>query len=252
MKNKHIHDYFEYIKIIESLSNKEDFNIYNNIINDPTLENLLINEGLIKTHPIQKSIDIIKKRFPNLNVKMEKDEEIKVKGDMSKLEKYIPLFTNLGYFISAYINEDNTGDIIVNVYDTDTTGIILEPKYDIEIYPIPKILYHASMIRFKDKINRNGFVPKSGNKESIHPERIYLTDDLKIAIGFGENLKSIKIVDKDKKDRNTGFCIYEIKGSGIEKLYSDINLRNVGFYTDQNIAPEYCKLIMEHKWENIK
>jgi hypothetical protein len=46
MKNtsKHILNYSEYIKMIESLFNDEDYNIYNDI----TIQNL-INEGLIKT-----------------------------------------------------------------------------------------------------------------------------------------------------------------------------------------------------------
>ena len=60
-RSKHILNYSEYIKMIESLVNDEDYNIYNDI----TIQNL-INEGLIKTYPVQKSIDIIKKKFPKL------------------------------------------------------------------------------------------------------------------------------------------------------------------------------------------
>ena len=254
MNKKHILTYLEYIKNIEITSNEDDFKIYNNIIKKSSFENLILVEGLIKTHPIQKSIEIIKHKFPHLIVKMEKEGEITIKGDMSNLKQYIPLFTNLGYFISAYINDevDENGikiDATYNVYDSDVTGIILEPKYDVLISPIPKILYHASPLKFKDKILKNGLSPRSGNKQSIHLDRIYLTDNLKMAIGFGGKLEEIPI---EEMKINIGYCVYEIKGTGIQNLYSDINWRNEGFYTDHNIAPEYCKLIIEHKWNNKK
>jgi len=245
MNKQHILKYLKYIKKIENSSSEDDLDIYNNII---------LTECLIKTHPIQKSMDIIKNKFHDLVVKMDKEGEIRIKGDMSKLEIYSPLFTNLGYFISSYINDDidkngNEIDVLVNMYDDDTTGVILEAKYDILINPIPDILYHASPLKFKDKISKAGFIPKAGNKNSIHPDRIYLTDDFNTAVGFGLDLR--KIPAKEML-LNIGFCVYEINGSGVKNLYSDINLRNRGFYTDQNIASEYCKLIIEHKWGEQK
>lgn len=165
---------------------------------------------------------------------------------MSHLKQCIPLFTNLGYFISAYVNDDidkigNKIDILVNVYDSETTGIILEPKYDILINPIPKILYHASPFEFKSKILKNGFIPKAGNKRSAHLDRIYLTDSLERAMIFGNELKTKDFTGKNNKK----FCVYEIDGTGIKNLYSDINWRSAGFYTDQNISPEFIKLIFE-------
>ena len=41
---------------------------------------LTLSEGLIMTHPINKSVDIIKKRFPNLNISIEEDGEIYIDG----------------------------------------------------------------------------------------------------------------------------------------------------------------------------
>ena len=113
----------------------------------------------------------------------------------------------------------------------------LEAKYDLKV-DVPDILYHVSPSRFKDKISKIGFIPKTGNKISKHPERIYLTDDLKTAISFGENIKL---------ETNSGYCIYKIDGNCIEDLYSDINLRSNGFYTLQNIKPDNFELLNEIK-----
>lgn len=65
-ESKHILTYFEYIKMIETLSNNEDYYVYN----DAAIQNF-INEGLIKTYPAQKTINIIKKIFPKLNLLIE-------------------------------------------------------------------------------------------------------------------------------------------------------------------------------------
>lgn len=131
-------------------------------------------------------------------------------------------------------------------------GVCIEAKYDSIVDPIPKILFHASPLRFKDKISKLGFTPKTKNRISNHPERIYLSTNLQAVVNFGENMINDDISDKDKNknfDYNSGYCIYEINGAGIKNLYSDVNLRNSGFYTDHNIAPKYIKLIHEHKFE---
>ena len=226
-------DYNQYLKNIDILSEKDDISMYENFKQHSKNGYLVLTEGLIKTYPLEKSINIIKKRFPNLIIEIEKDGDIYVEGDMVELKNYIPLFNNLGYFISTYtIN----GSDWVKEYDDDTkpSALYLEPKYDIEISQIPDILYHASPLKFKDKIFKIGFIPKTGNKLSNHPDRIYLTDDLKTAIYFGENIK---------KEQGDGYCIWRIDGKSLSNLYSDINLRNNGYYTLSNIPPKYFELV---------
>lgn len=146
----------------------------------------------------------------------------------------MPIITNLGYFISLitldgknWIKEYNDG--------SKPLGFYLEAKYDIKV-KVPKLLYHTSPIKYKNKISKIGFIPKTGNKKSNHPDRIYLTDDLKTAFDFGLNIR---------RELLEGFCIYEINGDCITNLYSDVNLRNSGFYTLQNIKPESFRLIKE-------
>jgi hypothetical protein len=234
---KFLLEYYEYIDNIEK-SDKDNY-IYNEILKRTKFGKLAIVEGLIHTHPPEKSINILKRRFPELHIEVEDDGEIYIENQpVQKLGKYLPIITNLGYFISKLtIN----GQEWIKEYNDVTKPIafILEAKYDYEV-KIPKTLYHASPIRFKDKILKSGLTPKSGNKISNHPERIYLTDNLEKAINFGNYL-----IDDNNEWYKNGFCVYLIKGEGVSKLYSDVNFRQGGFYTNNNIKKEYISLFYE-------
>lgn len=233
-------DYFQYIENLDTNQLKDEF-IYNEIIKRTKFGRLSLLEGLITTHPLSKSVDIIKKRFPKLSVEIESDGEIYIEGEFDELDKHLPIFTNLGYFISTYTIDGNewlkdfTGEI-------KPIALYLEPKYDYLIEEIPKVLYHTSPIKFKNKILKSGLTPRSGSKISNHPERIYLTDSLLIAYNFGLRLK---------KEKNSyyedGFCIYSIDTKEISDLYSDINLREGGYYILTNISPDNLKLEKEIK-----
>jgi hypothetical protein len=231
-------EYNDYINNIDN-TNKDDY-IYNEILKRSKFGNLAIVEGLIFTHPLEKSIGILKRRFPELIIEIDNDDEIYIENQPAQeLSKYLPIITNLGYFISKFtingqewFNKPKDNDKPIAFY--------IEAKYDYEV-DIPKILYHASPFRLKHKILKYGLSPKSGSKLSEHPDRIYLTDDINKAIQFGEYLKTLKDNDWYKN----GYCIYSVKGEGINKLYSDVNLREGGFYTNNNIKIEFVNLIKE-------
>jgi len=236
---KFILEYQDYIENIEN-SDKDDY-IFNEILKRSYNSRLKISEGLIKTHPVKKSEDILKRRFPELNIEIDEDDEIYIYNLNDKISKYLPIITNLGYYISqGTIDGDNWqhNGINDNLY---TKGICIEAKYDYEV-EIPSTLYHASPIKLKNKILKNGLSPRSGNKIAKHPERIYLTDNINIAIQFGKYLKN----EENNEWYKNGFCIYSIDGKGISNLYSDVNLRQGGFYTMNYIKPENIKLI----WDN--
>jgi hypothetical protein len=235
---KFIFEYNDYIKNIEN-SDKDNY-IYNEILKRSKFGRLTIVEGLISTHPPDKSVGILKRRFPELYIEMESDGEIYIENQPpQELSKYLPIITNLGYFISKYtingeewLNKPKENEKPVAFY--------IEAKYDYEA-DIPKILYHASPIRLKHKILKYGLSPRSGSKLSEHPDRIYLTDDINKAIEFGEYLKS----ERENEWYKNGYCIYSVKGDGVYKLYSDVNLREGGFYTMNNIKIDSIKLIKE-------
>ena len=233
---KFLFEYNDYIQNIES--NDKDNYIYNEILKRSKFGRLAIVEGLIFTHPADKSIDVLKRRFPELDIEIESDGDIYIGNQPpQELGKYLPIITNLGYFISKYTID---GEEWFNKPKENEKPIAfyIEAKYDYEV-EIPKTLYHASPIRLKHKILKYGLSPRSGSKLSDHPERIYLTDDINKAVEFGEYLKS----EKDNDWYKNGYCIYSINGEGVHKLYSDVNLREGGFYTTNNIKVDYIKLI---------
>jgi hypothetical protein len=235
---KFLLEYNDYIRNIEN-SDKDNY-IYNEILQKSKFGRLPILEGLIFTYPADKSVNILSRRFPELKIEIDKDGEIYIENQPpQELNKYLPIITNLGYFISKFTIDGE--EWFNKSKETDKpVAFYIEAKYDYEV-DIPKILYHASPIKLKHKILKYGLTPKSGSKLSDHPDRIYLTDDINKAIEFGEYLKS----GKDNEWYKNGYCIYSVNGHGVSKLYSDVNLREGGFYTMDNIKVDDIKLIKE-------
>jgi hypothetical protein len=231
--------YNEYIDNISIKNQDDDTDIFNDMMRNTIRGSFAIAEGLIKTHPIDKSVDIIKRRFPNVDVTTDDDGEIVVSDLTEKLSVYNILFTNLGYFISL-VEINNKWDKTIDL-DKVVDAVILEPKYDQKM-PVPKFLYHASPLKYKEKILKNGLALKSLNKVSLHPDRIYLTDSLMTCKIFASRLP------KDKLPfYQDGYCIYSVDTSYIHNLYSDINLKKSGYYVDYNIPPSAIKLVFSGK-----
>ena len=222
--------YNEYLKDINKLSIDDDLTIYKEHKEEKIVE------GLIKTQPVEKSINILSRRFPELKVQNGRDYgEIYLEGDFDNIDKYIPLINNLGYFISLLtIN----GEDWIKEYESITKplAIYIEPKYDLIIENIPKVLFHTSPIKYTKNILKVGLIPRSKNKLSNHPERIYLTDKIDICKNFGDYIIDNGI-DKD-------YSVFVIDTNNLNlTLYRDINMKAHGYYTLQNISPKNIKQI---------
>jgi hypothetical protein len=219
-------EYSDYIKNVENLSLIKDKEIYNDF------KNTIIIEGLIKTHPNNLSLDIILKRYTELKGNIEPDGEIYLEGEFRELSNYLPIINNLGYFISTLtLNGSNW----IKEFDENTKPIamFLEPKYDIKINKLPTILYHATLKRNKNSILKYGLVPKNISKLSNHPDRIYLTDNYKMAYLFGFNFKE-------------PFIILEIDTNNLNiELYRDINALTNSYYTLDNIKKQKIRIIYD-------
>lgn len=238
-------EYNEYINSIINYSSSKytDEYIYEYMNKKQRNGVLTLNEGLIYSQPIDTTIKVLRNKFSELDIKKyEEDVDISIEGMNDKLKKYIPLINNLGYFISSAFNGDDMIDSSVlkkdDLHDITCSNIFIEPKYDHQV-DIPKILYHASPLKFKDKILKTGLTPKSGSKLSYHPDRIYLSNNIESCVKFGDYLLN----STENQYYKNGYCVYVIKGEGIDKLYSDINMREVGFYTLNNIKKEFISLL---------
>ena len=79
-KLKFLFEYNNYINNIYGLNNEDDLKIFNNFNKHSVNNKIILLEGLITTHPIDKSIKIIKKRFNNLNIEKQEDGEIYIEN----------------------------------------------------------------------------------------------------------------------------------------------------------------------------
>lgn len=115
--------------------------------------------------------------------------------------------------------------------------ILLEPKYDLELTETTDLIYHAAE-RNQEKISRIekiGLIPKSGNKKSVHPERIYFGLSERASTFFGQ-----RVYGPD------GYVVFAIKTDKLlpgTRFFKDRNMTNHGIYTLSNIPPEALKII---------
>lgn len=218
-------EFYEYIENIDKYDSEKDKNIFT------TFKDYNLIEGLIWTVENTKSLNIILRRFKDLVGSIEQSGEIFLEGNFSELNNYLPLFNNLGYFISKITLD---GQNWIKNYDNNTipVALYLEAKFDTKITKIPKILYHATLEKNKNKIFKIGLIPKSNNKLSNHPDRIYLTDNLIKVQEFAKYLQS-------EYKENT--IILKINTTGLDiNLYKDINMTD-GYYTLNNIGKDFIE-----------
>jgi len=209
-----------------------------------------IKEGLIKTYNIEKyynSLDIelssigVKSKI-NIISKFIYDLEISNPQELSndKLKYIIDINKNLlGYYPSYIWIENNIG---INGFKFNNKylsnkylniKIRFESKYEDGLYKndleVPKISYHLSPSKNRNKILDIGLYPKSGNRKTFHMDRIYLFYNLD---DYKRLLKLLKMIDKI----NSKYDLYEISLTDKNIIHSDPNYIN-GFYTYDNISP---------------
>jgi len=209
-------------------------------------------EGLIKTHPINISKNIIERQFGN-DLKIIKDNDsnrlIVDVLNFIEFDKLFVLINNLGYFISAIdflqngkekyekFSKNALYSILKNKEKYDKIELVLEAKFDIEEKVLPEFLYHITEEKNAIKILKIGLVPKSYSKLTYHPERIYLSTSLKNTI-----IVFNKFVEKNKDSK---YVILQINTNLIPEtiFYDDPNFKLKGYYTLDNIPPKSIKII---------
>lgn len=221
----------------------------------------LIKEGLISTHNIEKyqnSLDIQLSSFGikhNINIisKFIYDLDILNLSDLSNdLLKYIiDINQNLLGYYPSYIwlyNEIGKNGFkfdekyLSNNYLKIT--IRFEAKYDDGLYKndleIPEYAYHISPIDNKNKILKNGLYPKSYNRKTKHPDRLYLFYDLS---DYESILKELVFNDRMNGITRNYTC-YKVKMNQKMIIHSDPNYSK-GFYTYDNISQKNIEVINE-------
>jgi hypothetical protein len=164
-----------------------------------------------------------------------------------KLQMFYRFLSQMGYYIASYktkfpSKEDykwNEETFLNLDYTKLPIMIYIEAKYDCRATIESPKLYHVCRQVNLEKILKIGLVPKSKEKISNHPERIYLS----------KYLKDAELIKKMFEDRypNEIFCMLEISLKDIknEKMgfMEDPNFPKKGIYTYSNIPPNAIKEI---------
>lgn len=221
-------------------------------------DEFVLNEGLLKTYPIDKVIKYIQNRF-NIT-----DDDV---------EKYVD-----GYGEYILVRKNQSKDVIDNIKQIlDLGGYYLadedideyytyEKKFEDNIFDELKksgeikYLYHITPSINDKKIQSNGLIPKSKNYRFNYPDRIYFLSDKDVnkdpeilkRVGW-ELYKVIFFKNRTNKEylerRNSRqYSIYRINFSKLENidLYRDPNTRNFdSYFTMDNIRPEWIEKIDE-------
>lgn len=234
-----------------------------------------IEEGLIKTYSIDKTIEDLNRIISSYNLKFNLNKlnnntfELTI-NDFNKipylketinfiLDNIINLY---GWFPSTIevinlfgaknkfsFKRDYLFNPLNNISDIK---IVFESKFDLIDKDIPEKLYHLSIQHYEKYVLKFGLITKGKSKLTTHDydSRIYLCknpDDCKILINqmnifYSKEKDSILYSGKNPKknySKNTKWVIYEIDTNlaHIKKLYKDPNYIN-GFYYLENISRE--------------
>ena len=218
---------FEY----STISDSEIQYVYN------MFENNNIMEGVFYSFSTENVKNIINRKFNNIHVEIESLNSIylfdNILENLTDLKRYIRLF---GWYIatiqeSSELNYSRYDD---NIKYSRIYSISIEPNYDTKIDNIPNILYHVTLETNLNSILKRGLIPKTKSKIAYHPDRIYLTNDLNSVNYFKKYLEQTS---------NKSPIILKIDTQGIEKLYSDVNWKENGFYVVNNINKEFIKVL---------
>lgn len=218
-----------------------------------------IKDGLITTHNIIIYSKILTNYLDNFNIK----HTIKI---VDKLNFYLEIYTNdinilkginhqaltLGYFPSIYkvtLSNGSTNRLknIPNMNNVSIIEINYEAKYEDGLYKndiiCPDKLYHLSYDDNNKSIMMKGLYPKSKSRLSIHPERIYLFEDLN---NYKILLNNLKLSDGMNGNYNKKYSLYEIDCiDDILILHTDPNYR-FGYFTYDNITPNKINRIKDN------
>ena len=206
---------------------------------------LNLKEGLIKTTNIGKTLNILEKKYSSKFIFTRSKNSFYIKTFNTNintlLDGIIKDANTLGWFPSFIETEEYTGKWDEKYFKEGEIKLRFEAKFDEEVVEnIPSILYHVTPTQNADKILNIGLVPKSRSKASYHPDRVYLSKDLKDIENLGEmfyqktGIKNWTIL-KIETDMIPG---------GYLKVYTDPNYVQ-GYYTLNNIPPQAIKKVKD-------
>ena len=138
------------------------------------------------------------------------------------------------------------------IYQNDKRFVVLryEPKYIEDGNHIVRqceFLYHLSPLKYKEKILKKGFIPKSNNGLFKYTDRCYFFMDTMSKVQILSWTPTFRRADKSRK--NISYYLYTIDVSKVNDnvtFYLDPNLKG-GCYTADNLSPNVILDVEECK-----
>lgn len=215
-----------------------------------------INEFVLSTVPIEKTISHIIKKFPKLEAVKEGDfGDINVVfnvDSMWDIDNLVKFMDGFGWFPSVLFTTPTDGnkftEDLLNKITLDMARsrdnkalLVFEKKFNDQLSLEP-FYHHISLDIYHDEIMKVGLIPRSHSKLSTHPQRIYLlnptSQDYIRDIGF-------VLFDKVKpevKSKVESLSVYKIDTSKVPNLevYEDENflIGDGAVWTQKNIPPK--------------
>lgn len=209
-------------------------------------DQLVLEEGLIKTYPAEAFEHALKTKFKDCIKQLFVDKNflgLKTKfelhlTDTSKLKEMESFADTYGYHFGAF--KDNP------------PMIQIEPKFPFKVFKndLPKKAFHITRNEHLESILKHGLTPKDSKTFFKHPgNRIYLfvTKSVQDVLVLKELLRKTF----SAREQNVGLSVLEID-LWSEVYYLDPNLEpkdvsnnSFGIFTLRNISPELIRFVPE-------
>ena len=202
-----------------------------------------VNEGLIMTYPIDKIVSYVQRKLNLTNDDVDiffsqtNQECIAVDNSLStSMISKIETILKLGGYNFSHANANNSILFYNKKYGSiaDLTGV--------------EYVYHITPSKNDVKIKKNGLIPVNKNKDYNYSGRVFLLSDKNLNSNSNFFLDFCKHLHKESKKDIFHFSVYQIDVNKLKhmKIYIAPNAYDyIGFYTMENIKPEYLKKIDE-------
>ena len=217
----------------------------------------VIYEGLIHSTSLTRTFDHLSRWSliaDNSNFRKSGDKILLIIGEqptISEIDNLEKMLLRLGWFISMgrILTSENKEDSIIynskfweTVKNNKLQLLQIEPKFvpELELYEYDT-LYHVTPSISVPKILKIGLCPRSKNKTSSHPDRVFLTKDEDDAIFLAKKFRKLNDKYKSSTILEVNFAEACDNDTSI-RLFQDVNFV-FGVFTLSNIPPKYIKSI---------
>lgn len=217
-------------------------------------DNLLLNEGLIKTFSVDSLIEDLSRRYKKIEYNQKSGNLIIDEIPLKQKEALKRKLNTYGYFI---------GDEQIDDKNSSIFSALIEPKFPTEIpfsilHDKIKYFYHITTDKYIEKIKSIGLIPKESNRDfyKTSGNRIYflISDDPRNDVPL---LKQMLVSDDKRKStlkQPKKYYLLRINFHELNRdmvfyrdprLFPDNKFKGQGIFTLSNVPPNKIEFLGE-------